>query len=604
MEKNAARSSLFPLVRVGTILCLSIALAACGGSGNSNPELPPIATPEAEPTPQPPAEPEPTPEPEEPSCDQEFSSTYDAVQQVIFDARCVSCHAGEAPSGNLDLSAGNSYDAIFQQPSSGSDLLLVRAGSRSESLLWLKVAAWTDESIILTGGAAMPLSGPLGAESTELLRFWIQNGAPESGTIEGTAERVAGCFPDPEPMQILPLEAPEEGVGVQLVMPSYNLPKATELEICLCSFENFCEQIPDEYKSPDGKFFYFDFREIRQNTNSHHLLIQAAAEILAGGDADPNAFSDWTCTGGPSAGEICNPRGDDCGDGFCQTPIEATTACIGYGPGNGSNTANFAGTQQPQSRTPLYPGVYQRAPCEMTVCWNSHAFNLTNVDTQMNARMNYRFAEDRTYPSRGSSVPGAFAIPQLITEGADAYTKKTMCWNQTLPRGARVTSFSSHSHQHGERSWWTMPDGETVIYENLVYNDPPQYFFEEPLEFDAEDDADRTLEFCITYNNGVDDDGNPNPETVTRASRIAYGIGGPGSKGPGLCEPYACANEGADFSIDCDDGVGNQKGDDAVCDTTPGAGDGYCDACSIMGGVTTENEMGQGSIEYFVVEVD
>lgn len=63
-------------------------------------------------------------------------------------------------------------------------------------------------------------------------------------------------------------------------------------------------------------------------------------------------------------------------------------------------------------------------------------------------------------------------------------------------------------------------------------------------------------------------------------------------------------NEGADYSINCDDGARNQSGDDAICDTSPGAGDGSCDGCSITGGVTTENEMGQGSISYFVVEVD
>jgi hypothetical protein len=595
MENSRLRRSLSHLVLVGTIICFSVALAACGGSGNSNPETTPIATPGAEPT----------PEPEEPSCGQEFSSTYDAVQRGIFDRQCIGCHAGDTPSGNLDLSAGNSYDAIFQQPSSGSDLLLVRAGSRSESQLWLKVAAWSDENIILTGGTAMPPAAGLDAESIELLRFWIQNGAPESGTIEGTAERVAGCFPDPEPMQILPLEPPEEGVGVQLVMPNYNLPKATELEVCFCTFENFCDEIPEEYKSSDGKFFYYDRREIRQNTNSHHLLIQAPNAILSGDDdVDPSEFDGWTCNGGPSHGEVCDPHGEACGDGFCQTPVVSTTACGGYAPGNGIITSSFAGTQQPQSLVDLHEGVYARAPCEMPVCWNSHAFNLTNQDTVMNARMNYRFAADRVYLSRGTSVPGGFAIVQLMSQGAKAYTKKTMCWSRTLPRGARVTSFSSHTHQRGERSWWTMPDGETVIYDNRVYNDPPQFSFAEPLEFDSAADADRTLEFCITYNNGVDDEGNPNPETVTRASRIAYGIGGPGSTGPGLCEPYACVNDGADFSIDCDDGVRNQKGDDAICDTTPGAGDGYCDACSIMGGVTTENEMGQGSIQYFVVAVD
>ena len=32
-------------------------------------------------------------------------------------------------------------------------------------------------------------------------------------------------------------------------------------------------------------------------------------------------------------------------------------------------------------------------------------------------------------------------------------------------------------------------------------------------------------------------------------------------------------------------------GSDAFCDSSPGAGDGECDACPIIGGVTTEDEM-------------
>ena len=31
--------------------------------------------------------------------------------------------------------------------------------------------------------------------------------------------------------------------------------------------------------------------------------------------------------------------------------------------------------------------------------------------------------------------------------------------------------------------------------------------------------------------------------------------------------------------------------DDATCDSEPGAGDGWCDACAITGGESTENEM-------------
>jgi hypothetical protein len=30
---------------------------------------------------------------------------------------------------------------------------------------------------------------------------------------------------------------------------------------------------------------------------------------------------------------------------------------------------------------------------------------------------------------------------------------------------------------------------------------------------------------------------------------------------------------------------------DRSCDSPPGAGDGWCDACTLTGGVTTENEM-------------
>ena len=33
------------------------------------------------------------------------------------------------------------------------------------------------------------------------------------------------------------------------------------------------------------------------------------------------------------------------------------------------------------------------------------------------------------------------------------------------------------------------------------------------------------------------------------------------------------------------------NGDDSYCDSSPGAGDGVCDACPVVGGVTTEDEM-------------
>ncbi len=40
-----------------------------------------------------------------------------------------------------------------------------------------------------------------------------------------------------------------------------------------------------------------------------------------------------------------------------------------------------------------------------------------------------------------------------------------------------------------------------------------------------------------------------------------------------------------------DDGTVYGTVDHSLCDSVPGAGDGVCDACPLVGGVTTEDEM-------------
>jgi hypothetical protein len=167
--------------------------------------------------------------------------------------------------------------------------------------------------------------------------------------------------------------------------------------------------------------------------------------------------------------------------------------------------------------------------------------------------------------------------------------------------GAMVTGLSSHTHSRGKHFWYEMPDG-THIYDSYIYNDPLNLFFDEPMAFLDPDPAERTLTYCSLFRNGVDEDGNPVPGEVTRASEIEYAV--PiGRLGPniGLCEPTQCVNEGM-YEVECDDGVANQAGDDAACDSSPGAGDGSCDACSITGGITTGNEMFGAQIWYFIAE--
>jgi hypothetical protein len=87
----------------------------------------------------------------------------------------------------------------------------------------------------------------------------------------------------------------------------------------------------------------------------------------------------------------------------------------------------------------------------------------------------------------------------------------------------------------------------------------------------------------------MNEDGSPNPETVTRASRVPPSA----QQTFGACKPIACAagNVGA---------ACNGENDDATCDSSPGAADGLCDACRITGGESTENEMFILIGQYFI----
>jgi hypothetical protein len=369
-------------------------------------------------------------------------------------------------------------------------------------------------------------------------------------------------------------------------------------------FEDFCDLIPDEYRIPDSDFFYYYINEIRMPPMSHHMLVQMPSSTWSGNAVDPSEFSDWTCRTGERDGEACDPRDEEfCGEGRCTTPMEFSTACIGYGPANGNNLSTFVGTQQPQFYAENYEGVYSVAPCRTVVAWNLHAFNLTAEEAEITAQVNFEFADDRRWRSRRQTTDndggglGTFGIGRLTREGAAPYTENVLCTDVELPQGCFLTDLSSHNHRLGARAWWTNPDGE-VIYDSRIYNDPVVMRYDDPIQYSEEDPATRTFKFCTLYRNGIDEDGEIDTESMSRNSFRPYGFFG----GAGGCEPTHCVNESlgeARRTVTCDDGRGNYKGDDAACDSSPGAGDGFCDACRIQGGITTQDEMYQGSLGYF-----
>jgi hypothetical protein len=514
-----------------------------------------------------------------------FASTWEGVQEVIFERHgCTAeaCH-GSAGSGGLVLTPDVAYDNVVEVQATSSSRRLIEPGDEERSYLWRKLAAGTRPGEVEIAGAPMPNGLPaLREEELDLLRVWIYAGAPETGTVIGSDELLGACLPPPEPIEIKPLEPPAPGTGLQFRMPEWTLPAGKEREVCFASWFDFTEQVPEEFRDAAGRGFSFQAFDLRQDPQSHHLILYYPYANFAVQPPDPHhpSFGRWTCGGGSRAGQDCEPTDlASCGDdGMCHSEIRDTFGCVGFGP-EPIPPVTVGGAQQAQSFVEFHEGVYAQIPMRGIAYWNSHAFNLTTKDATMHARINYLFADDLRYFAQTINDNSTIFLPK-----AAPYTTETVCADYVLPRGARLFELNSHTHKRGKRFTIEAPDG-TLLYESFVYNDPVTQRFDPPLAFDSPDEADRTLHYCSLYNNGVNEDGSPDPEAVTRLSRIpssARDVFG-GAFG-GTCHPVACT--AGRVGAACDG-----KDDDTTCDTSPGAGDGDCDACAITGGESTENEM-------------
>ena len=575
-------------VRFLALTVLLACAAACGdgstGAGSTPTEPSPAPVPE--PTPGV----EPSPDPGGPGDCSPFDSTFEAIQTVIFDGRGCSqdlCH-GSAASGNLDLRRDVAHGNLVEVPSAGSSALRIVPGDRDRSYLYAKLAAATFPGSVDISGAPMPSgSAPLSEAELEAIRLWIAAGAPAEGSVEGTEELLDACLPPPEPITILPLAAPDPDEGIQFVMPPIDLPAGVEQELCFATYYDLRGQIPDRFLDPSGEYIRISAQELRQDPNSHHLVLSHAGVPVE--EIHDPSFPPWTCGGGERAGETCDPLlADSCGTGVCRTEPVDSFACIGFGPdsviGVPVQGRNIGGAQEPQAFQRLHDGIFAQIPTHGIAFWNTHAFNLTTKDHTLNGRLNVYFAERQERP-----VVPLIAGNATFSVDFAPFTEDTICRTHTLPEGARLFSLTSHNHQRGVHFWAELPDG-TRIYENFVYNDPTRQSFDPPLAFDSPERSDRTLTYCGTFNNGRNADGSPNIETVTRASRI------PASSGngflPGGCEPVACVAGN----------IGAACTEDADCDSSTGAGDGWCDACRITGGESTENEMFILLGQYFIAD--
>ena len=124
---------------------------------------------------------------------------------------------------------------------------------------------------------------------------------------------------------------------------------------------------------------------------------------------------------------------------------------------------------------------------------------------------------------------------------------------------------------------------ESLLYTNFIYNDPLVLPFLPPKQMGGAQalDEERSITYCALYDNGFSDPATVKKQSTSPPPPLGIPLGGP-------CGTPSGCTEGK-IAAACSGDTPEER--NASCDTAPGAGDGICDACVLIGGVTTEDEM-------------
>ncbi len=549
----------------------------------------------------------------------DYQTTFEAIQGVIFDGeqyQCSNnvCH-GSSQAGGLDLRAGASHGSLLSVASAiDPSVSRVFPGDQDMSMLYMKLAAKTLGTGGVPGSPMPSNAATVTDDHLAALRLWIRAGAPETGVVEGSAALFASCLPPATPNKIPQPDPPAAGTGHQIAMPGYGLAAQSEFEGCVPSYYDVSGLVPAEYRvpcqgfaegtNPTGDCFSYDFTRLAQDPQSHHSIIH-----IYNGSYDWNdpGWGQWRCYLGENDGAPCDPASrwtggaDPCPGGVCGGQAKEGVACLaadGFGPSDygllNDNAPAFGGAQEATNTSTRPGGVWSLLPLSGVVVWNSHAFNLTDEDMNMEAWFNFEYTEDRRFRARGM-----FRDRYIFTQDVPPFESREYCATYTFEEGARMFLLSSHTHKRGVRWRHYLPpqqpcgdgpdapngngtdpdclpgDPGDIFYESYDYQDAVELEPDPPMHFSGSE-AQRTIKFCALFDNGKAD-----PSTVKRQSTspdVPY------SQFADFIPGGPCSND----EVKCLGGpnVGQLcGGDDNNCPLSE------CDACDLLGGVTTEDEM-------------
>jgi hypothetical protein len=159
------------------------------------------------------------------------SSTFARIQTQVFDVSCSSdsCHSSVGRAGDLILESGYSWDQLVERAPSNPVAahyghMRVMPGEPDRSFLLAKLT----NNLAAGEGLSMPYNAaPLDAATLEVIRAWVEAGAPSTGRVRGDDGRpLGGVGEDGE------IDLPPPVHGVQLTVTSRAVPLGTEETLC------------------------------------------------------------------------------------------------------------------------------------------------------------------------------------------------------------------------------------------------------------------------------------------------------------------------------------------------------------------------------------
>ncbi|MEK6782950.1 MAG: hypothetical protein AABY93_14725 [Bacteroidota bacterium] len=391
-------------------------------------------------------------------------STFGLIQTRILTPGCAisGCHASESDNTfiqhHLVLEKKVSYANLINiEPSNlnarEEKLFLVKPHHAEESLIYHKLHRADHHA--KDYGNPMPLGLELLSEGqVEFVRRWIEAGAPEKGTV-ADASLLEDMTPQAENFE--PLLPPDEGMGLQIVIPEFTVAPNFEREFFVYKKLGNADQI-----------FVSRF-EIKMRQNSHHFILY---------DFD-SSIPDLFRPAPDFVRDIRNPDGsNNIGN---MLPMAYHVFMIG--------------TQTPYLDYQFPEGVALAFPADAMADFNSHYVNKQSKEIVGEVYVNLH----TTPEANVTKIARALNLAnQNLNLGANQRTVATKSFS--FDKNISIISLTSHTHQLGEKFIIKISGGPRngeIVYTNTDWHHPSFTTFSPPISLQA----GQGLISEITYNN-------------------------------------------------------------------------------------------------------